>query len=1052
MNYKKLSVCLLFFLLAFSIFSGINFSAASGLSGLKINLICDASDYEIYGFKDLGIYYTPMALCEFHMPFAVPKKDSGSITKNDLSGNLLDTPSNLTSRKPTLKYTILAENEDYYIIDYQMNIKASTSKFSVDFVPSIKTKSFSEFAWWNSEWGYRKQITINHNYIDTALTNFPVLINASADSSLSGKVNANLSDIRFTTADETTRFNHEINDYTIGASDVSFNIWVNVTGLSDTVDTVIYMYFNNNSASPLSTADINATWDINYTGVYHLEGNNGKLCKDSTANQNSMNYSGDVPTTRPFGVGYGQYFDNDNDNITIPTDIYTNGVEPFTFECIYKSDNITPFHQEIMEFTKDGTDVVFLRLDRYGKYSFGSYTNNVEMWLDDDTDSYDTNTHYLGYSWGTADMVLIEDSSIIHTDTSYTFIDYTDPYTRGATIGNSWDSTRDFNGTMDEIRFSNIRRSNAWINASYDTYYQSDFAVFGVLERYATTTMSNPDPSNESVDISPYAQNVSITITEPDGNTMDVYFRSNSSGGWVDFGTNKTVNNGTYYQPNTNFSGFSTKYWWCVNLTNGTVWENNTYSFTTRAEYIHTVPTGINAILEDLDSLNITWTKGTNAYNTLVVMKATSYPSSRTDGTVMYNGTLSTYTDNSFNSTRYYALYSWNNTDDLYSSGVNVEWGSLTINVFDESNGTAINNWNVFISNQDGTDVYENASNSNPLIIDVDDIPHGKDVTIRINADNYRNQTYIMTLDTNAQYVLNAHLPLKSSSELYLLQVKNEIDLVVPDAYITIRRYINETVGFGNISSLITDGEGQVNIYFIPNTLYKITIEATGYNTGYSDYYPSDSIFTHTLRIYFRSGTGEPKKYLFDNITWSITPTNPYHTNSIDVAYTINSDDGKLEWFNATVHVWNSTNEIWVLLYAENITDQPTGGTIDYTIANNTGKYSFTCRFKKEGFPVYTFGTEESCRIYYIYLPDRGWGIENIPSFVYMLFTIILMIGATGLLALVGAGDASGIGGMGVMAIMFAYNPSLLIGGISCWFVLFAAVVVYGTFLFVMKE
>jgi hypothetical protein len=465
-------------------------------------------------------------------------------------------------------------------------------------------------------------------------------------------------------------------------------------------------------------------------------------------------------------------------------------------------------------------------------------------------------------------------------------------------------------------------------------------------------------------------------------------------------------------------------------------------------------------------NVNMSWTKGTYANNTVVVRKIDVFPSSVTDGTVIYNNTGTWYNDSVAvpeNHVYYYRAWSWatwtesgetlNTFSSTYDDGY---FTGLIISTYNETDASAISNWSVFISNHSGTKVYNETNCNNPHTVFNDSVPYGDNTMIEISKDGYKSRIYYKDLSPGGVIFFNAYLPPEGISELYLLQVKNEIDIVVPGVHLQFKHYINATIGFGNVSSLVTDGEGQVNIYLIPGQLYKIIITAEGYDTGISDYYPSDSIFTHTLRIYFSNGTGTPKEYLFDNIGWGIIPTEPYQTGAFNVSYSISSTDSKIEWFNATVHEYNSSSETWVLLYAENITDQPTGGTIQYTINNETGKYSFTCRFKKEGFPVYTFGTEESCRIYYIYLPDRGWGIENIPSFIYMLITIVLMIGATGLLAMgllamVGAGEASGFGGMGVMAIMFTVNPSLLIGGISCWFVLLVAVIVYGAFLFVTK-
>ena len=74
------------------------------------------------------------------------------------------------------------------------------------------------------------------------------------------------------------------------------------------------------------------------------------------------------------------------------------------------------------------------------------------------------------------------------------------------------------------------------------------------------------NPSNGSIDVLLYPQ-LDISISDDDGETMDLIWYSNSSGTWKAFGSNTNVEDGTYSKTNDNFSKFDTTYWWYVTVT-----------------------------------------------------------------------------------------------------------------------------------------------------------------------------------------------------------------------------------------------------------------------------------------------------------------------------------------------------------------------------------------------------------------------------------------------------------------------------------------------------
>ena len=96
--------------------------------------------------------------------------------------------------------------------------------------------------------------------------------------------------------------------------------------------------------------------------------------------------------------------------------------------------------------------------------------------------------------------------------------------------------------------------------------------------------ISDPVPTDGSSGIS-IAPVLNITVSDLDGDSMNITWYSNSSGSWVAFGTNNSVNNGTYHQTMSNASVNGQWWYWKVNVTDGTDYtESNVYKFYTGYE------------------------------------------------------------------------------------------------------------------------------------------------------------------------------------------------------------------------------------------------------------------------------------------------------------------------------------------------------------------------------------------------------------------------------------------------------------------------------------
>jgi len=274
--------------------------------------------------------------------------------------------------------------------------------------------------------------------------------------------------------------------------------------------------------------------------------------------------------------------------------------------------------------------------------------------------------------------------------------------------------------------------------------------------------------------------------------------------------------------------------------------------------------------------INLSWTKGSGANRTLIVRNTTGYPSSITDGTVFYNGT-GIYSNQSLavgsNYFRAWSFTVWGNLSRYSSNSSDFTDYGLYINCFDENNSANLT-FNVHVSNPGGTEVYEATGCTNTHIINSSLCPTGDDIQIIVSATNYSQRIYTMNITVGMIAVINAYLPNNSYSELYNLRVvetkitgDSQVDQSVPDCFVYIKRYIAATGVFTNVTSLYTDANGYVNVYLMPNALYKVFFTKSGYTSGMDDYIPTPA------NVY---GQTEEKTFRIVITPWSSIITNQY--------------------------------------------------------------------------------------------------------------------------------------------------------------------------------
>lgn len=339
-------------------------------------------------------------------------------------------------------------------------------------------------AWYNASWLCRKKITINHNRVQGSnQTNFPVLISFT-DSSLrlspAGKVqNASGYDIIFTDQNG-TKLDHEIESY--DGTNGTVVMWVRIPTLSYTVDTAIYIYYDNNS---IATSQENKTgvWNGNYSAVYHLKesavGAAGDF-KDSTSHNVSSANTTNEPTQTAGKIGYGQAFNGVAQQIDMGNYLDI-GPTDFTLSAWIKPPNVSTFMPIIAKRTAGGSYIQYQfsigSIDAVGNPAESKgvilYTYNGSFTQDYYTSDFiDGNWHYVVatrvggqihiYVDGVDQSLTAVNDNVISTDLS-NFSDFR--------IGNS-NSPFFYNSPMDEVRISTAyARNSDWIKTEY--YNQS---------------------------------------------------------------------------------------------------------------------------------------------------------------------------------------------------------------------------------------------------------------------------------------------------------------------------------------------------------------------------------------------------------------------------------------------------------------------------------------------------------------------------------------------------------------------------------------------------
>ena len=463
-------------------------------------------------------------------------------TAPTLSGETPVNHSTGISLTPVLNVTVDDADDDTLTAYWHSNSSGTTSE-----------------NWWNNSFSDRKLITINSTQVGATLNNFPILVYRNADSDLSSNAQPDGDDICFVLhSDNSTKLNHEIENYTSG----TLWSWVNITSISSSVDTNIWMYYGNATCG--SQENIVGTWNSDYIGVWHLSETSGNV-NDSTSNANHGTVTD--ATGGATGIVNGAYsFDGTSDYIDCGTNPIT-GTDAFTLEAFIKTDTVSKYTgavvigasgtgQSAYVGTVAGAQVGTANSIGGGFYgrNYGSGTTTLTAFVHT----------VMTFSGGASGTGLLYTNGVQKITDTYT-PNLASTYIRIGRIGS--DTGYDFDGIGDEARISSISRNISWIGATYNT------------TNSPSTFLSVGSGENQTI------------------------------GGWSLFATNSSIDTSggavNIIQTNSNFSEYNTTYYWRVIVDDGTDSKSNTFCFTTVAN--NTAPTMDSFNIDNDDGMNAGW-------------------------------------------------------------------------------------------------------------------------------------------------------------------------------------------------------------------------------------------------------------------------------------------------------------------------------------------------------------------------------------------------------------------------------------------------------------
>ncbi|MHA1985330.1 MAG: DUF2341 domain-containing protein [Promethearchaeota archaeon] len=317
-----------------------------------------------------------------------------------------------------------------------------------------------------------KTITIDHNQVSgtSGLTNFPFLISIF-DEDLRFDVQSDGDDIGFSSNNLWLDHEIEVFDQTYNGTHAKLVVWVRISALSATIDTIIRMYYGNSTMS--SRQNPEGVWDSNYYAVYHMNQDpSSSFIMDSTVNDYDLTagpgfISGDLVDGV---IGKAIQFGGVNTEYLELTSGFSNPTNALSLEMWFRPQLFDTYQRYLtarwsypdLRFRTNNQITTRIR-NNLGNVS--STEGPFNGWMDQfyhfamtwQGDSVGIQKHYINGSLDRQDY----DAEALGTSSSWS----------GFNIGSDTDHSDPIGGLIEEFRITSNVRSLDWFQTEYNNQY-----------------------------------------------------------------------------------------------------------------------------------------------------------------------------------------------------------------------------------------------------------------------------------------------------------------------------------------------------------------------------------------------------------------------------------------------------------------------------------------------------------------------------------------------------------------------------------------------------
>ncbi|MHA2334453.1 MAG: DUF2341 domain-containing protein, partial [Candidatus Hodarchaeales archaeon] len=513
---------------------------------VQVKIYYEEDEYDFdreFSFTEVAIYDEELKLCiktgqiSNETLFVDAWNASSSSWTNIM--NITDNDDD-TWKNMSIRSYLNGTNLDIRIVDSELVNDSSNNTWQIDAL-FIGYKPIS------ANFLFRENITIDHTKVSATLTNFPLLIDLH-DTNLhdTNSVQSDGDDIIFTDPSG-KKLAHQIEYFDQAGNGTHAHLvaWVSIPILSSTSDTLISMYYGNDTIS--NQENPTAVWDNDFTAVWHLNEDPTGSIYDSTINDHEGSSLGGMNSIDQVDgkIDGSIAFDGIDDRISINS-INSNAWTAFTVEAWIRLDTTLGNKKEVKIVGKDGEQFELC------VYRFSGYKVRIRIWtegtgggnieLDSSPFINTSDWHHIAFSWDsvTNDIVIYGDGSPrgISSIDGDNLAD-TSANTIIAALANGNDP---FPGALSETRVSTIARSSSWILTEYNNQFDPD-SFYTVSKRdykkdvfppelvdFGITDPGNGDPEFWADVSDDYSGVESVTI---DINGTEYAMSLNSSDYWI---------------------------------------------------------------------------------------------------------------------------------------------------------------------------------------------------------------------------------------------------------------------------------------------------------------------------------------------------------------------------------------------------------------------------------------------------------------------------------------------------------------------------------------